>query len=228
MLMKGIRAWLRTINFCLLAAILCCLFLKVREMTGEFSPVFSQQEKKQIALTFDDGPDAECTEALLNGLKEREVPVTFFVLGSQAEEHPDLIARMQEEGHLIGCHAYEHVDLCKLSEADAREQIEKTNEIIYNITGKNTIYMRSPYGNRREGLEEALGMIEVLWNIDTLDWSCQNCEQIVKSVTEQVEEGDIILMHDEYMTTVDAALQVIDELQKRGYEFVTVDQLIFE
>ena len=183
-------------------------------------------EHPKAALTFDDGPDARYTGALLDGLRARNIKASFFLLGEKIEQNPDLVKRMQEEGHLVGNHTYHHVQLDKLSDAKAREEILKTNNLIYETTGTYPQYMRPPFGAWKKNLELCVEMMPVFWTIDTLDWKVQNTEQIIKTVEEKVKDGSIILMHDEYKTTVEAALKVADSLKEKGYELVTVDELI--
>ena len=180
----------------------------------------------QAALTFDDGPDTSYTPLLLDGLKERNVRASFFLLGEKVEQYPELVERMQKEGHLVGNHTYHHVQLNKLNETKAREEILKTNNLIYETTGVYPLYLRPPFGAWKKNLELCVEMLPVFWTIDTLDWKVKNTEKIVRTVKEQIEDGAIILMHDEYDTSVEAALQVVDELKNQGYELVTVDQLI--
>ena len=180
----------------------------------------------RAALTFDDGPDSRYTPLLLDGLKERDVQASFFLLGEKIEQYPELVRRMQEEGHLVGNHTYHHVQLDKLNETKAREEILKTNNLIYETTGVYPQYMRPPFGAWKKNLELCVEMLPVFWTIDTLDWKVKNTETILRTVEEQIEDGAIILMHDEYDTSVEAALKVADELKDKGYELVTVDQLI--
>ena len=152
--------------------------------------------------------------------------VSFFLLGEKVEQYPELVERMQKEGHLVGNHTYHHVQLNKLNETKAREEILKTNNLIYETTGVYPLYLRPPFGAWKKNLELCVEMLPVFWTIDTLDWKVQNTEKIVRTVQEQIEDGAIILMHDEYDTSVEAALQVVDELKNQEYELVTVDQLI--
>lgn len=186
------------------------------------------EEKKKIALTFDDGPNPDYTEALLEVLRKNEIKATFFLLGAEVEKYPNIVEDIQKEGHLIGCHSYEHVDLNQLSKDAACEQVQKTNQLIYDITGEYPEYLRPPFGSWKQDLDQDEQMIEVLWDIDTVDWCCQNTGIIVKNVVTQVEENDIILMHDAYATTITAVEELIGTLKNQGYEFVTVDELILE
>lgn len=183
---------------------------------------------RKIALTFDDGPHPFYTEQLLDGLKERNVKATFFVTGEHAELHPDIIERMNEEGHLIGNHTYSHIQLNSGNRDEFKNQIIKTNEIINEITGKEVLYIRPPYGTWDKKFETELNMFPVLWTVDPLDWSSSNATRITDKVVSKADENDIILLHDYYESTVTAALSIIDELQKEGYEFVTVDEILFD
>lgn len=184
------------------------------------------QAHPEVALTFDDGPSPKYTPLLLDGLKERNVRATFFLLGKNVKENQELVQRMQAEGHLLGNHTYNHVQLNKIPETTARQEILKTNNEIYEATGKYPEYMRPPYGAWKKNMELYVEMLPVFWDIDTLDWKSQNVDAILKAAGEEPEDGSIILMHDEYQTSVEAALLLIDRLKEKGYEFVTVDELI--
>ena len=184
------------------------------------------QAHPEVALTFDDGPSPKYTPLLLDGLKERNVRATFFLLGKNVKENQELVQRMQAEGHLLGNHTYNHVQLNKIPETTARQEILKTNNEIYEATGKYPEYMRPPYGAWKKNMELCVEMFPVLWDIDTLDWKSQNVDAILKAAGEEPEDGSIILMHDEYQTSVEAALLLVDRLKEKGYEFVTVDELI--
>lgn len=184
------------------------------------------QAHPEVALTFDDGPSPKYTPLLLDGLKERNVRATFFLLGKNVKENQELVQRMQAEGHLLGNHTYNHVQLNKIPETTARQEILKTNNEIYEATGKYPEYMRPPYGAWKKNMELCVEMLPVFWDIDTLDWKSQNVDAILKAAGEEPEDGSIILMHDEYQTSVEAALLLIDRLKEKGYEFVTVDELI--
>lgn len=182
----------------------------------------------KIAITFDDGPDPYCTEQLLDGLKERGAKASFFVMGKQAEAYPELIRRMQAEGHLIGNHTYSHIQLGKDNREIFKQELVKTNELLRDITGEEPQYVRPPYGSWDKSFETELTMFPVLWTIDPMDWCSSDVKGIVRKVTEKAEENAVILMHDEYESTVTAALEIVDILQKQGYEFVTVDEILFD
>lgn len=184
-----------------------------------------ESEKPKIALTFDDGPNDACTGRLLDGLKERNVKATFFVIGQNVKENPKLTKRICDEGHLIGNHTYSHIEMNKVTEDEARKELEAASNEVYAVTGIYPEYMRPPYGECSRKLEDSLDMILVRWTIDPLDWQIENADKIVNKVVTQAEENDIILLHDCYDSSVDAAFRIIDILQKEGFEFVTVDEL---
>ena len=188
----------------------------------------TQQETKKIALTFDDGPHPQYTPEMLAALKDRDVKATFFLLGEEVEKYPEIVEEIYEQGHLIGNHSYKHEQLSKLSMKQACEQVNRTNELICDVTGTYPSYIRPPFGDWHEKLDCDVNMVEVLWDVDTLDWSSQNHAQIVNKVLKNVQENDIILMHDGYETSVTAAEEIIDTLKKQGYEFVTVDEILFD
>ena len=182
----------------------------------------------QVALTFDDGPHQTCTPALLNGLKQRGVKATFFLMGENIAGKEPLVQRMQAEGHLIGNHGYRHIQMTKEEAEQACADIEQTEKLIQSITGKRPEYLRPPYGDWNEQLECRVNLTTVLWNVDSLDWKFQNTDRIVRRVEKDVNDGDIILMHDIFPTSVEAALRIVDDLQKQGYEFVTVEELLVD
>lgn len=186
------------------------------------------EEIKKVALTFDDGPNPDYTGMLLDGLKERGVRATFFVLGSEVELYPQLVRRASREGHLIGVHAYKHVNLRQLGDAEAVEQIDRTNGAIYRATGQYASYIRPPYGCWKEDLDYEVQMVEVLWDIDPRDWATTSSDLVVQRVLNEVEEDSIILLHDASESSVQAAFTIIDALQEQGYTFVTVEELLLE
>ena len=212
---------------------LSALFLKNGHTDTEkiFSlPVISKTAgtPKYIALTFDDGPSRKYTPILLDGLKERGVHATFFLMGKNIEGEEDIVKRMNEEGHLIGNHSYEHIQLTKAGAKAVCEAVEHTQEQIEAITGKRPEYIRPPYGDWNEELEEEIGMTPVLWSLDSLDWKLKDTGKIIHQVLKDVKDGDIILLHDIFPSSVEAALELIDILQKEGYVFVTADELLIE
>lgn len=184
--------------------------------------------EKKVAITFDDGPNPDYTEMLLAGLKERGVNATFFLLGREVEKYPEIVEDIHKDGHLIGTHSYEHVNLNNLCDAAAVEQVDKANQAIHELTGEYPEYIRPPFGSWKCNLDYETKMIEVLWDVDPLDWKTDNSDVIAKRVVDNVQENDIILLHDASESSVNAAFKIIDELQKAGYTFVTVDEILFD
>ena len=182
----------------------------------------------KVALTFDDGPHPVYTPELLDGLKERGVCATFFVVGENIPGNEEILKRMDAEGHLIGNHTYSHVKLSELDIARACAEVEKTNALICEVTGKEPEFIRPPFGEWKKAMECRFEMIPVLWNVDPLDWTTKNTALVVERVLKDTKPGDIILLHDYYQSSVDAALEIVDALTERGYKFVTVDELILE
>ena len=212
----------------LLLALVCLIGLFKQERLPVMGKELKLGDAKKIALTFDDGPHPRYTQQLLDGLKERGVQATFFVTGEHAELHPDIIRRMQEEGHLIGNHTYSHMQLRKSNREVFKEELIRTNEILEEITGQEVVYVRPPYGSWDKSFEKELNMFPVLWTVDTLDWCSSNADRITQKIVGKVEENDIILMHDYYDTSVEAALKAVDALLEQGYTFVTVEEILFD
>ncbi|WP_432626451.1 polysaccharide deacetylase family protein [Brotaphodocola sp.] len=184
--------------------------------------------QKLLALTFDDGPSAECTKVLLDGLKQRGIHATFFLMGENIPGKEALVVRMKEEGHLIANHGYRHVQMTHEGEEAVAESVEKAQEMIEAITGEEPEFLRPPYGDWNEKLAERCDLTTVFWNVDSLDWKLRNVEKIVRRVKKQVRNGDIILMHDIFPESVEAALELADQLGAEGYMFVTVDELLID
>lgn len=195
--------------------------LAIAASTGDELP-------KRIALTFDDGPHGIYTKKLLDGLREREVRATFFLVGKYVEESPELVRQMVEDGHLIGNHTYNHVELSKLSDLKACRELKQTNEAIFKAAGIVPEYIRPPFGAWRDSLDDCVEMTTVFWNIDPLDWKIQNKTSVVNRVMKYAEPDKIILLHDIFSSSVEAALEIVDKLKSEGYEFVTVEELILD
>ena len=184
------------------------------------------EEPPRIALTFDDGPNARYTPILLDGLKKRNIRASFFLIGENIEGNEDILLQMRRDGHLIGNHTWDHVQLDKIPAEKARLEIEKTNNRIYEASGIYPSYVRPPFGAWIKNLELSVTMFPVFWDVDTLDWKSQNVDSILSVAEKQIHDGSIILMHDGYQTSVDAALKIADLFAEKGYVFVTADQLL--
>ena len=184
------------------------------------------EEPPRIALTFDDGPNARYTPMLLDGLKKRNIRASFFLIGENIEGNEDILLQMRKDGHLIGNHTWDHVQLDKIPAEKARLEIEKTNNRIYEASGIYPSYVRPPFGAWIKDMELSVTMLPVFWDVDTLDWQSKNIDSILSIAQKQVHDGSIILMHDGYQTSVDAALKIADLFTEKGYVFVTADQLL--
>lgn len=199
-------------------------------LTGKFSYNSCNVEGMYIAMTFDDGPNAQLTPKLLDMLKERGIKATFFVVGKNVEEYPDIVRRMAAEGHEVANHSWSHPALTKLGAEGFRKQIESTNDAIAKATGKRPVLMRPPYGatsailNRR--LSEQYGLKVILWSVDPLDWKYRNSNRVYSYITQNTQPGSIILTHDIHATTVAAMPATLDSLLAKGYKFATVSELI--
>jgi len=179
-----------------------------------------------VALTFDDGPQSTTTARLLEGLALREIPATFFLVGERIPGNEELIRRMAREGHQVGVHSYTHRQLTGLERREFAWEVEQTRSQLTDILGQGSYWLRPPYGIIDPSVQAWADSPIVLWSLDSLDWEDRNTPRIVSDVLKQVKDGDVILFHDIYPTTVDAVLQIADELLARGYCFATVEQLM--
>lgn len=182
-------------------------------------------QKKYVALTFDDGPTGKYTERLLDILAQQEVPATFFLCGYRVEQYPELTARLGREGHEIGLHGHQHAYFSELPEAALQEELAKESCLIAEATGIAPKLVRPP-GGKLPQTEAALKDYSViLWSVDPLDWATDNADLIARRILKTVRPGDVILMHDASTSSVDAAAEIIRQLKKEGYTFVTVSAL---
>lgn len=186
------------------------------------------QQKPMIALTFDDGPKAGVTDVLLDELEKRNVKATFFLIGSQAEfpENREIIRRMAEDGHQIGCHTYHHVQMTALSENQQKQEILQWYQVVSGIIGDFSYALRPPYGCVNNAVCRSLNVPVVLWSVDTEDWTGKSAGEIADYVISEAKDGDIILLHDIFEESVQGAVMALDDLMRRGYTFVTVNDLL--
>ncbi len=185
-------------------------------------------DKPMLALTFDDGPSAH-TERLLNIFKAHGGKGTFFVVGTSIERNKALLKRMAEEGHEIGNHSWSHPQLTDLGRQDIVSQITRTSDKIYEASGQKCRLVRPPYGSYNDTVQlvgASLGVSYILWSVDTLDWKTKNADAVYNSVMSSARDGAIILVHDLHKTTVDAMEKVVPALLKKGYQLVTVSELL--
>lgn len=181
---------------------------------------------KLVAVTFDDGP-GQYTDGLLDELAKRDVVVTFFVQGCNAERYSSVIKKAYEAGHQIASHTYNHPNLVNLSAAEVQNQLNKTSNILNQAIGvENTYMLRPPYGSYNANVLAVSGVPAILWSVDTLDWKTRRADAVYQHIVNDTKDGSIILMHDLYSSTVEGALRGIDYLREQGYELVTVSELL--
>lgn len=191
-------------------------------------PSARAEEAKYVALTFDDGPSGRFTRRLLEGLEARQVHATFLLCGYRLKIYPQLAQRICDAGHEIGLHGYSHTDMATLSQKDLLREIQDTRALL----PKNceAVFLRPPGGSSTPLLEQvaaAENLALLLWSVDPRDWAVHDAAAVEAAVISQVQDGDIILLHDLSDSSVDAALAIIDRLQKENFQFVTVSQLAF-
>lgn len=183
---------------------------------------------KKVALTFDDGPDPKTTVQILETLKKYDAKATFFMLGSRVEYYPEIAKQVQEAGHQLGNHSWNHPDLTKLGAERVRDEINNTSAIIEQVTGAQATVFRPPYGAINSAVRTQTNLPVILWDVDTLDWKHRNAEKLLEKVKAGTSDGSIILMHDIHQSTADGLDAVLQYLQTEGYTFVTMDELGYE
>ena len=188
--------------------------------------VRAEQTEKYVALTFDDGPSGRFTQRLLEGLEERNVKATFLLCGYRLQEDPKLAQAIQDGGHEIGLHGFSHRDMSKMTCQEAAKEIADTYALLPK--GCNPTFLRPPGGAWGPELARAAadaGLALLNWSVDPQDWANHDAQAVQAAVIGNIQDGDIILMHDMCDCSVDAALAIVDTLQAQGFRFVTVSQL---
>lgn len=196
------------------------------------------RDRRQVALTFDDGPDTTFTPAILDILEQKGAPATFYVVGRRAEQLPDLTRRMFTVGGEVGNHAYEdeHLDLRQLRPEVVLRSMARTHEVIVGTTGQAPVTFRPPFGFYNSlvlSTAQRFGYTTVLWDIDSKDWQSLSAQQIIENVLPKIQNGSIILMHsgvtlpgEDLTGTINALPVIIDDLRKRGFTLVTVADML--
>lgn len=185
--------------------------------------------EKAAAITFDDGPSGRFTRRLLDGLEETGTKATFFLCGYRMEQYPDLTAEIAARGHEIGLHGYSHGCMGTMDPETLAEEIDKTASILRDLTGLRATLLRPPGGTFGDAVQKAAwerGLSIVTWSVDPKDWATDDTECIISRVSGQIEDGDIVLLHDMSDSSVDAALALADKLTARGFRLVTVSELL--
>jgi peptidoglycan/xylan/chitin deacetylase (PgdA/CDA1 family) len=183
-----------------------------------------------IALTFDDGPSAKLTPKLLDLLGAHHIKATFFVIGQNVVDHPEIVARAAREGHEIGNHSWSHPAFAKMSDEAVRRELQKTDEAIRNATGNRPSLLRPPYGSitarQKKWINEEFGYKIIMWDVDPLDWKRPGPMAVTNRIVRNTRAGSIVLSHDIHPGTIEAMPAAIDQLEAKGFKFVTVSELI--
>lgn len=224
----------RSAFFALCVALLLSIVRVEIFATADMDVVFSKSREptRKIALTFDDGPHPRYTERILNVLEKYDVRATFFVIGVNVQNYPEPLKKIYAAGHEVGNHTFHHDNNNDLDADNARHEMSKCEQIIFETVGVKPTLFRPPRGKCNQDVINAaqeLGYSVVLWSIDTLDWKGTSSKCIASTVNNNVQGGDIVLMHDYTSmnnTTCDALEIIIPKLLSEGYQFVTVSELI--
>src|SRR5436309_2387692 len=183
-----------------------------------------------IAMTFDDGPSATLTPKLLDLLAAHHIKATFFVIGENVAEHPDIVARAAREGHEIGNHSWSHPNFAKMSAESVRSQLQRTDDAIKNATGNRPTLMRPPYGSvterEKRWIHDEFGYRIILWDVDPYDWKRPGPAVVRNRILKETQPGSIVLSHDIHPGTIEAMPSTLDALEAKGFKFVTVSELI--
>jgi len=183
-----------------------------------------------IAMSFDDGPSATLTPKLLDLLATRHIKATFFVIGENVMEHPEIVARAAREGHEIGNHSWSHPNLAKMSQESVRSQLQRTDDAIKNATGERPTLMRPPYGSitdrEKHWIHDEFGYRIILWDVDPYDWKRPGPAVVRNRILKETRPGSIVLSHDIHPGTIEAMPSTLDALEAKGFKFVTVSELI--
>jgi len=183
-----------------------------------------------IAMTFDDGPSATLTPKLLDLLAAHHIKATFFVIGENVAEHPEIVARAAREGHEIGNHSWSHPNFGKMSDQAVRSQLLRTDDAIKNAAGTHPTLMRPPYGSitprEKHWIHDEFGYRVILWDVDPYDWKRPGPAVVRNRILKETQPGSIVLSHDIHPGTIEAMPSTLDALEAKGFKFVTVSELI--
>jgi peptidoglycan/xylan/chitin deacetylase (PgdA/CDA1 family) len=183
-----------------------------------------------IAMTFDDGPNATLTPKLLDLLAKNRMKATFFVVGQNVAEYPEIVKRAAREGHEIASHSWSHPNLGKMGDDGVRRELQKTDDAIVAATGTRPTLMRPPYGSitarQKSWIHEAFGYRIIIWDVDPLDWRRPGPSVVTQRIVSGTQPGSIILAHDIHAPTLEAMPETFEQLLAKGFKFVTVSELL--
>ena len=198
------------------------LYVGEEEIEENIEPI--DDGKKYVALTFDDGP-GKYTKELVDLLVKNNVKASFFMVGQNIKNYKSSVKYAYDNGMEICNHSQNHKNLKNLSKEDIEYEINSVDDMLEEITGERARYYRSPGGNQNENVLNTISKPCILWNVDTRDWESRDTQKIISKTLKEVDDGDIILMHEIYKTTLDAVEPIIIKLKEKGYNFVTVTEL---
>ena len=184
-----------------------------------------KKDKKTVAFTFDDGPHKEYTSKLIDVLYKNKAKATFFLLGVNMNKYPDIVKELANSNNEIGTHTYNHKNFYKISKKSIQHEIESSRKLYNDLTNKEMHLLRPPYGNVNRKIKRYIDYPIILWNVDTIDWKTKNTNYVVNHVLDTIEDGDIILFHDVYSTTLEAIELLLPKLYLMGYQVVDVTTL---
>ena len=183
-----------------------------------------------IALTFDDGPHATLTPKLLDLLAAHHMRATFFVVGQNAADHPEILRRAIREGHEIANHSWSHPNFAKMSDEAVRRELQKTDDAIFAAIGKRPTLLRPPYGSitarQKRWIHDDFGYRIIIWDVDPLDWKRPGPSVVCSRILKETRSGSIVLVHDIHPPTIDAMPATFDQLDRKGFKSVTVSELL--
>jgi peptidoglycan/xylan/chitin deacetylase (PgdA/CDA1 family) len=183
-----------------------------------------------IAMTFDDGPSTKLTPKLLDLLAAHHIKATFFLIGQNVAENPEIVAREVREGHEVANHSWSHPNLAKMSDEGVRGQLHKTEEAIVSASGNRPTLLRPPYGSisarEKKWINQEFGYKIVLWDVDPFDWKRPGPNVVCNRIVKNTRAGSIVLAHDIHPGTIEAMPCVLSQLEAKGFKFVTVSELI--
>ncbi|MDD4372009.1 MAG: polysaccharide deacetylase family protein [Anaerostipes sp.] len=182
--------------------------------------------KPMIAFTFDDGPKKGNTTRVVKALEKYDYRATFFMLGLSAATYPDEVKTVLKSGNEVSGHSWNHPQLTKIGASGVASQISRMNHAISKITNSDVALVRPPYGAYNDMVRATIDTPLVLWSVDTLDWKTRNVDSTVNNILKHAKDGDIVLMHDIHIQTVEAVEKVLPQLKEKGYEVCTVSELL--
>ena len=187
-------------------------------------------DQKILAMTFDDGPNPSLTPKLLDLLKERNIKCTFFLVGNLVKVYPDIVRRIVAEGHELGNHTYTHCSLTSRSDDQIRTELQKSSDAVFEVAQVRPQLIRPPYGAINTRIKNLMftefGYSTIMWSVDPQDWRRPGVSVVTSRLVSGAHNGAIMLSHDIHPPTIQAMPAMFDQLIAKGYQFVTVSQLL--